>query len=162
MEILGLLDALESLILDGFKFPLSRKVMVDEERVLALIDKIRLVAQSGSGFAKKAVAGEVIRSTAVARDLPKEVAAKLPEGASGDDARSVEIVQQAYQIAKEVRFGADKYADEVLANLEGTAARVLRAVKAGRERLSKSVGVDEIESMPISSKSRSTKEEATV
>ena len=162
MEILGLLDALESLVLDGFKFPLSRKVMVDEERVLSLIDKIRLVAQSGGGVAKKAAAGEVLRSVSANRELPQELAAKITGEAGGNEARSVEIVQQAYQIAKEVRFGADKYADEVLANLEGTAARVLRAVKAGRERLSKSIGVDEVESAPLPTKSRGSREEANV
>jgi hypothetical protein len=149
MEILGLLDALESLILDGFKIPLSKKIMVDEEKVLAIIDKVRLVAQGGSGFAKAAISGEVARGGGGSAAAPAELAGKLSsaEGTTAEN-KAVDVMQQAYQIAKEVRTGADKYADEVLTNLEATAARVLRAIKAGRERLSKSIGVDEVESMP--------------
>ena len=40
-------------------------------------------------------------------------------------------------MAKGIREVADKYADEVLANLEATSTRILRTVKAGRERLEK-------------------------
>jgi hypothetical protein len=36
-------------------------------------------------------------------------------------------------------MGADKYADEVLSNLEATSSRILRSVKAGRTRLGKFV-----------------------
>ena len=38
-------------------------------------------------------------------------------------------------MSKQIREGADKYADEVLSNLEATSVRILRTVKAGRERL---------------------------
>lgn len=47
MEILGLLDTLESMILEGFRVPLTKKTMIDEEKVLQVVDKIRLVAQGG-------------------------------------------------------------------------------------------------------------------
>ncbi|MBU0686360.1 MAG: hypothetical protein KKB81_00715 [Candidatus Margulisbacteria bacterium] len=163
MEILGLLDALESLVLDGFKIPLSRKTMVNEEKVLAIIDKIRLVAQSGGGIAKKAVSGEAPRSSAAARELPPELSARISSsGGTASEGKAVEVIQQAYQIAKEVRLGADRYADEVLTNLEATSSRVLRAVRAGREKLQKSIGVDEIESIPLPSKGNARKEEASV
>ena len=46
-RILGLLDTLESMICDSFKMPLTGKTMVNEAEVLAIIDKIRLVIQSG-------------------------------------------------------------------------------------------------------------------
>ena len=58
---------------------------------------------------------------------------------SEGDYKATEIIESAYKIAKEVRMGADKYADEVLSNLEATSSRILRAVKAGRSRLGKFV-----------------------
>ena len=55
MEILGLLDTLESMILEGFKIPMSKKTVINEEKVLQVIDKIRLVSQGGGEFVKKAL-----------------------------------------------------------------------------------------------------------
>jgi hypothetical protein len=101
---------------------------------------MRLVIQSGGGFAKDAIA---------TRMMPKDVA-KVPsngqaaakeqqpaESKPASDTKSVEVLQQAYQMAKEIREGADKYADEVLANLEATSTRILRTVRSGREKLNK-------------------------
>ncbi|MFA6169557.1 MAG: hypothetical protein WCW67_02230 [Candidatus Margulisiibacteriota bacterium] len=140
MEILGLLDTLESVILDSTKIPFSKKVIVDEAKVLSIIDKIRLVTQGGHDFAKKAL---------VRNDAGPEAAAAAPAGASEPERKGAfegktqEIIEQAYQLAKEIRGGADKYADEVLANLEATSVRVLRTIKAGREQLAKTTQVKE-------------------
>jgi hypothetical protein len=144
MEILGLLDALEQMILDGFKIPLSSKTMVNEEKLLAIVDKIRLVVQGGGDFAKKAIDREkhvsVMKTEILDEAIPKRGAAgkAVDRGEKKGDfeGKAIEVLQQAYQIAKDVRQGADKYADEVLASLEATSSRILRAVKAGRERLS--------------------------
>ncbi|MBI5399122.1 hypothetical protein HZB07_00700 [Candidatus Saganbacteria bacterium] len=142
MELLGLLDTLEALILDGSKIPLTKKVIVNEDKILGIIDKMRLVIQGGGGFAKDALgkqqpAGgrEEARTVEKATMLP--VNDELLVGRSQDEAKAVEILQQAYQMAKEIREGADKYADEVLANLEATSTRILRTVQAGRQRLQK-------------------------
>ena len=127
MEILGLLDTLESIILDSTKVPFSKKVIVDEDKLLSLIDKIRLVMQGGVDFARKAIG----------RDENQEVntAEAAPTEKNKEDNKAVEVIEQAYQMAKEIREGADKYADEVLSNLEATSTRILRTVRAGRERL---------------------------
>lgn len=140
MEILGLLDTLESMILDGGKIPLTKKIIINEDKILAVIDKMRLVIQGGAGLAKEAIA-----SKQGARDVERGVVERVSgperemiEGRSQGEAKAVEVLQQAYQMAKEVREGADKYADEVLANLEATSTRILRTIKAGRDRLAKS------------------------
>ncbi len=153
MEILGLIDALEAQIMDSFKVPMTKKVLIEEEKVLALIDKIRLVAQGGGGFAKKALQGVAQNNEAPAQNNQQPLAVEPrvemrpgPSARFGEvkanftpeptmEEKGHEIMQQAYQIAKEVRGGADKYADEILANLEATAVRILRTIKAGRERL---------------------------
>lgn len=128
MEILGLLDTLESIVVDSPRVPFTKKVMVNEEELLKIIDKIRLVIQGGSDFAKKAIGRGEDPERGEAADADKRPPA---------ESKAVEVIEQAYQMAKEIREGADKYADEVLANLEATSTRILRTVKAGRERLTK-------------------------
>ncbi|MCX5750703.1 MAG: hypothetical protein NT099_03395 [Candidatus Saganbacteria bacterium] len=143
MEILGLIDTLESVILEGNRVPLTKKIMVDEAKVLSLIDKIRLVVQGGGDYAKKIIDKD-FKSEGEAHFTPGQEESKsennaIPEGMMGDN-KSMEVIQQAYQMAKEVRVGADKYADEVLSNLEAAAGRVLRTIQAGRDRLKKNLG----------------------
>jgi len=121
MQILGLLDTLESIILDGFKIPLSRKVVLNEDQLLSIIDKMRLLISGGEGLVKKE-----------RKEPEAAVSAEAPITEKGG---GPEILEQAYQIAREIREGADKYADEVLANLELSTTRVLRTIKAGRDRL---------------------------
>lgn len=140
MEILGLLDTLESMILDGTKIPLTKKVIVNEEKLLAVIDKMRLVIQGGAGLAKQAIAsktGARDEEHGAEEEIVGPESKEMVEGRSQKEAKAVEVLQQAYQMAKEIREGADKYADEVLANLEATSTRILRTIKAGRERLAK-------------------------
>lgn len=146
MEILGLLDTLESMILDGSKIPLTKKVIINEEKVLAVLDKMRLVIQGGGGLVKDAIASKQGAVNEV-RVAEKPIAAAAPAsrgapvGKTEDEAKAIEVLQQAYQMAKEIREGADQYADEVLANLEATSTRILRTIKAGRDRLEKSTAM---------------------
>ena len=132
MEILGLLDHLESIVLDSAKVPFTKKIMADEEKLLSVIDKIRLVAQGGGGFA----AGRVV-SKPDGPEPDEAPASAEDERRPPHENKAAEIMEQAYKMSKEIREGADKYADEVLANLEATSTRILRTVKAGRERLEK-------------------------
>ena len=149
MEILGMLDTLESMILEGFKIPMTKKTLINEEKVLQVIDKIRLVSQGGGGLvrpviqvgAKQKPSGqskqELMEFEESARSVEK-FKETLPRASAGEE-KATEIIESAYKIAKEVRMGADKYADEVLTNLEATSSRILRAVKAGRARLNRTV-----------------------
>ncbi|MCX5749149.1 MAG: hypothetical protein NTZ10_02765 [Candidatus Saganbacteria bacterium] len=136
MEILGLIDTLESVICDSIKIPFTGKTIVNESDILSIIDKMRLVLQSGEGFSRTKIAtkaGEMM------------LHAKPHEGADGakaapadnPDGKAAEIIQQAYQVSKEIRAGADRYADDVLATLEATTGRIIRTVKNGRVRLNK-------------------------
>ena len=135
MEILGLLDHLESIVLDSAKIPFSKKIMVDEDKLLTVIDKIRMVLQGGNDYARTKIS-KTDEPVAAGRGEMTIEAAEA-ERRQPNESKAAEVMEQAYKIAKEIREGADKYADEVLANLEATSTRVLRTVKAGRERLEK-------------------------
>lgn len=138
MELLGLIDTLESIVLDGTRLPFTKRAVVDEEKVLGVIDKIRLVVQAGGELARSVVDVDK-RTVTVTDDVPADVA--LPERPRMPEPMAVsEVLEQAYELAREIRNGADKYADEVLANLEATSARILRAIRAGRDRLKPPAG----------------------
>jgi len=143
MELLGLLDTLESMILEGFKIPMTKKTLIDEEKVLQVLDKMRLVVQGGGGVARDNITNRpqhTTRQESLDRIGAEKDVARITEGissSSGSKEKATEIIENAYKIAKEVRMGADKYADDVLTNLEATSSRILRAVKAGRSRLGK-------------------------
>ena len=49
--------------------------------------------------------------------------------------RSSEIMDEARRREREIRLGAEDYADEVLANLEENLERLLEAVQRGRSKL---------------------------
>ncbi|MFA5104965.1 MAG: hypothetical protein WC527_07320 [Candidatus Margulisiibacteriota bacterium] len=135
-RILGLLDTLESMICDSTKIPFTGKTIINESAILQIIDKIRLVGQSDDkslprNFRREQESQQVIRT-------PEKIdLSQTPPSNEDSEAKAIQLIQQAYQVAKEIRGGADNYADEVLSNLEATTTRILRAVKNGRLRLSK-------------------------
>ena len=49
--------------------------------------------------------------------------------------RGTEIMEDARRREREIRLGAEDYADEVLSNLEDNLARLLEAVQRGRNKL---------------------------
>jgi len=136
-KILGLLDTLESLILDSLKIPMTGKTLINEADVLAVIDKIRLVLQGEPGITMRAPQERQEPSPRVKMPQVNDAAE-----VSGQDAqaKAMEIIQQAYQAAAEIKAGANKYADDVLLNLEANANKIIRTIKNGRLRLNKTFG----------------------
>ncbi len=129
-------SARHSRIYDSTKIPFTGKTVINESAILQVIDKIRLVAQSDDksmprNFRRDQEIQQPIR-TVETIDL-----SQTPPSTEDSEAKAIQLIQQAYQVSKEIRGGADKYADEVLSNLEATTTRILRAVKNGRFRLSK-------------------------
>jgi hypothetical protein len=135
MEILGLIDTLESVVCDSIKIPFTGKTLINEADVLSIIDKMRLVLQSGEGFIKTKIAsktGEILQHAKT-----QEIAEARTSQPDNPEGKAAEIIQQAYQVSKEIRSGADRYADDVLSKLEATTSRIIRTIKNGRLRLSK-------------------------
>ena len=139
-KILGLLDALESMILDSLKIPMTGKTLINEAEVLAVIDKIRLVMQGDPGIMTRSPHDK--QESQISK--PKTAQQPDSDGISGQDAqaKAMEIIQQAYQVALEIKTGANKYADDVLSNLESNANRIIRTIKNGRLRIKKTFGSD--------------------
>ncbi len=141
-RILGLLDTLESMICDSTKIPFTGKTVINESAILQIIDKIRLVAQSDDKILPKRRDHEPQQAVRTVESIDLS---QTPPSNEDSEAKAIQLIQQAYQVSKEIRGGADKYADEVLSNLEATTTRILRAVKNGRLRLSKQAVDDKLE-----------------
>ena len=77
---------------------------------------------------------EAERLVAEARDKAAQEASEQ-EVVKKAEREAAQILEEARQREREVRLGAEDYADEVLGTLENNLAKFLDAVARGRERL---------------------------
>lgn len=144
MDILALIDRIEELIDDGRNVPLSNSKMVDPEKIYELIDEIR--AQFPDEL--KQARWIVKERQEMLEEAEKEANRVLEEAKARADSiaseqeivklaeqQRAEILDDARAREREVRLGAEDYADEMLANLEVNLGKLLTAVQRGRDRL---------------------------
>jgi hypothetical protein len=140
MDILQLVDRLEELFNQSRPIPLTNNVIVDEDKMLDLIDQMRVAIPDEVKKAQKLIA-ERDRTIAQAAEeanrtlqLAKEKSTNLVERDSivtAADARANEILRQAELDAEATRQEADDYVIESLTNLEMELERVLNQVRNG-------------------------------
>lgn len=127
-ELLGLLEALEAIVLAGKKVPLTDKIVLEEKHILRVIDKIKLAVQSQ----------DLIRKTV---DISKQEEVKIEHQRM---ASTSPVVVEASEKAKEIKQGAHDYADYVLTSLQLTLTKLQKDlikleknIESGRELLEK-------------------------
>ena len=135
-----LLERLESQIATGTSVPRTRKVLVDKDAVLELIDQLR-VAVPEEVHAAKRINAEGERIIEKAQDEGSQVIARAQEQAAyliGDrglteaaQAESERIIAEANETADGVRLGADQYAGQILEALEVEVQRALAGIQKG-------------------------------
>ena len=140
MDILHLVDRLEELFNESKSVPLTRKVMVDEERMLDLIDQMRLaipeeIKNSQQIINQKerilAQANEEARRTI---ELAKDQAAKLVERdeiVQKAEVMGENIILKAREETKLIKREADDYAIDSLEHLEVELSKILMQVRNG-------------------------------
>ena len=116
-KILGLLDALESNILNSKKVPLSNKVIIDENEIVEIIDKIRLVLKSDLELIKQSS-----QSTEKCNDTNNNL--ELSEKRNQNDIAHKQIIEKELEKIKKLKNGADDYAQYVLSNLQLTVTKM--------------------------------------
>lgn len=145
---LSIINDLVNLVEHSFRVPLTSKIMVDEDEILDLLDRLKQYLPFEIEQARQIVN----HRTNIVADAQKK-AEKIVESAkqkSRHYAQETEIVKQAHEEAVELkkmashdinqqRYGADKYSDEVLAALEEKVTRALTIVQNGRRVLSQSI-----------------------
>ncbi len=144
MDVLALIDKLDDLVHNARAVPLTDQVRIDREAVYELLDQMRstipeeikqarwIVKERQEMLAEaKREADRIVteaKEKAERQASQQEVVALAEKQAAGllDDARLRE---------REVRLGAEDYADEVLGTLEVNLEKFTAAVRRGRERL---------------------------
>jgi cell division septum initiation protein DivIVA len=144
MDILHLVDRLEEVFNAGLPIPLMRKLAVDEDRVLELIDQMRVSIPDEVKKAQQILnqrdrilaqaQEEATRTVQLAKERSEQMIEReaLVESAR---ARANEIVQAANTDAEGVRADADDYALEVLTRLEEELIKSLTQVRNGVAKL---------------------------
>ena len=135
-----LLERLESLVATGTGVPTTRKVLVDKDAVLELIDQLRVAVPEEIHAAKRINAeGERIiekaseeagRITARAQEQAAYLIGErgLTEEAQAEGRR---IVAEATEVADGVRLGADDYAAQILESLDAEVRKALAGIEKG-------------------------------
>ena len=140
MDILQLIDRLEELFNESKTIPLTRNVMVDEDRMLDIIDQMRIAipeevkkAQQLLGQRDRVLAQaqeEANRTIEIARQKADQLVAKDMVVVEAQR-RADQIIAQARAEGENVRADADDYVMESLHQLEAELERNLNQVRNG-------------------------------
>ncbi len=149
MTIDGILDELESIVVDGSRVPFTNKRIIEEDDVIRLLDELRGKLPTEITEATQIVAERervLEKAQEEARkivDQAKAYATKLTdENAIAKQAQeqSNEIVILANKEAADLRNDAIAYADSVFKHLEGQIGKTLEVVRQGHNELNQSRG----------------------
>lgn len=140
MDILQLIDRLEELFNESKTIPLTRNVMVDEDRMLDIIDQMRIAipeevkkAQQLLGQRDRVLAQaqeEANRTLELARQKADQMVTK--DVVAQEAARRAEqILAQARNEAENIRADADDYAMSSLEQLQEELEQITNQVSNG-------------------------------
>lgn len=144
MDILTLIDRLETLVNEGWRIPFTAKTVVDENAFFDLIDQMRV-----------SIPQEVKRANELLQEREKVLAAaaqeaeRIIEEAREKAARLVDeheimaaaraeaesIKAEARRQAEDICKGADEYAMGILTQLESELSTLLKTTSNGLEQL---------------------------
>jgi F0F1-type ATP synthase membrane subunit b/b' len=140
MDILHLVDRLEELFNESRPLPFTHSVIVNEDRMLDLIDQMRvsipeeikkaqqLLAQRDRTLAQ--AQEEASRTLALAREKSEQLATRDSIVIEAK-ARAEQIIQQSYVDISAERREADDYVMDTLTRLENEMERMLAQVRNG-------------------------------
>ena len=146
MDILHLIDRLEELFNESRPIPFTHNVIVDEDRMLDLIDQMRVAipeevkkAQQVESQRDRILAQaqeEANRTLSLAREKSEQLIERdaIVQSAQG---RAEQIVAQIETDAEMTRLEADQYVIESLRTLEMEMERYLTQVRNGIQSLQK-------------------------
>ncbi len=163
MDILHLVDRLEELFNEARAVPFTRNVVVDEDKMLDIIDQMRVTIPEEVKKAQQLVA-QRDRIVAQAQEeasrivsLAKEKAEQIVEREAivkSAQTRASQIVNQAREDAAATRRDADAYVIDSLQALEEEISRLLTQVRNGIRKVEEdrlrgpSVPVGELKNEP--------------
>ena len=155
MEITELIDKLEAMASQAKKVPITGRSMIDAERLYEIVDQLRLAVPRSLQEADEVLErreqiinrtvedARRLRITAEkdARDLVHESELTKSAKKRGDEivaeaeSKAERLIAAAKNAALQERLGADKYAQDVLAELEEQALGILNTIHASQRVL---------------------------
>lgn len=144
MDLLSALNELEELVENSGKIPLTKKVMVDEDRMLDLLDRIRTTIPEEIRQAKwiiqereKVLDDSQKEAMRIMEDAQRQIEKRADDSEVARQAKIVaeEIVAKAESVAREMREGARSYADDILSNLQESLGKIVNQIEQGRSEL---------------------------
>jgi len=140
MDILYLIDELEARLTEGWRIPLTSKVVIDEEECFDIINEMRSRIPEEVRQAKKTerereriiaqAHEEAERIVALAREQAKEELGEQ-EIVRGAETRAQIIIERAQQEAGKIKADADDYVISALSRLESQLGGLLTTVQNG-------------------------------
>jgi cell division septum initiation protein DivIVA len=140
IDILHLVDRLETLLNKSWRLPFTSNVVIQEDAFLDVIDQMRISIPEEVKRARR-VSAERERLLEQAQEeadriviLAQEQAGNLADNheiVKAAQARADEIITQAHHSAEDVRAEADAYVMEVLSGLEEQLMKLLTTVRNG-------------------------------
>lgn len=140
--------AIEEVVIKSVKVPFSSRAIVDEERLLDLLEELRASMPREIAAAQSLLAqhDELLKeATRRAEEIvgeAREMAVQLVNESTLVQAAQAESERLRHEAARDIiqqQAGADRYADEVLAELESKIARALSTIQNGRSQLNTSL-----------------------
>ena len=144
MDVLELINKLDELVRNAKHLPLSREVRVDKDKLDGLLDEMRATIPEEINEARWIVKERAEMLAAAEREAERIVGEAQESQTqlvaehhlTGQAALAAEeIIDGARAEEREIRLGAEDYADEILGTFEGNLSRFIAAVQRGRERL---------------------------
>ncbi|MGE5073201.1 MAG: hypothetical protein ACM3MF_07220 [Anaerolineae bacterium] len=140
MDILQLIDRMEELFNEARAVPFTHNVVVDEDRMLEVIDQMRIVIPDEVKKAQQVLAQrdrflaqaqeEADRTIALARDKAEQIAARDNIVVEAQR-RGEQILAQARADADATRRDADDYVVDTLVQLQDNLEKILNQVRNG-------------------------------
>ncbi len=144
MDVLVLIDKLDDQVHNAKPVPLTDQVRVDKEEIYDILDQMRatipeeikqarwIVKERQEMLAEaKREAERIIKE---GRDRQEQLVSQ-EEVTRQAEREAEDIIGDAQAREREIRLGAEDYADEILGTLEVNLSKFIGAVQRGRDRL---------------------------
>ncbi|MDA8335747.1 MAG: ATPase [Peptococcaceae bacterium] len=144
MELFEVINELEELVDSSPRIPMTRRILVDEERILEFLDRIRTAMPEEMRQAKwvvqereKVLSESRKEAQKIVDNAQKEVERRIDENEITGKARETadEIIHKAEKVSWDIKQGAHEYADDLLRTLQEKLDRVAAEVQQGRTEL---------------------------
>lgn len=144
MDIMALIDRIEEIVDNAKGVPFTNQKMVEPNAVYDIVDEIRAqfpdelkqarwIVKERQEMLEEAEK-EANRILEEARERAQAIASEQ-EVVRLAEQQAADMIDRARNQEREIRLGAEDYADEMLANLEVNLGKLLTAVQRGRDRL---------------------------